>query len=146
MVAVVLGRPGAGCTTLLKALANQRQDYHKVLGDVWYDDFTPEEMYKHYRGDIQYSPEDDVHFATLTVRQTLDFAAKTRTPQARLAESREEHRNHMIDALTTIFGLRHVKDTLVGDASVRGVSGGEKKRVSISEVLATRSLLTSWDK
>ena len=85
MMAVVLGRPGAGCTTLLKALANQRQDYHKVLGDVWYDDFTPEEMYKHYRGDIQYSPEDDVHFATLTVRQTLDFAAKTRTPQARLA-------------------------------------------------------------
>ena len=69
-----------------------------------------------------------------------------RTPQARLAESREEHRNEVIDTLTTIFGLRHVKDTLVGDASIRGVSGGEKKRVSISEVLAARSLLTSWDK
>ncbi|KAI0728228.1 pleiotropic drug resistance ABC transporter [Fomitopsis betulina] len=142
---LVLGRPGAGCTTLLKTLANQRHDYHQVLGDVWYNDFTPEEVEKQYRGDIQYSPEDDVHFATLTVRQTLDFATKTRTPQARLAESREEHRNEMIDTLTTIFGLRHVKDTLVGDASVRGVSGGEKKRVSISEVLAARSLLTSWD-
>lgn len=45
----------------------------------------------------------------------------------------------------TIFGLNHVKDTPVGDSSIRGVSGGEKKRVSISETLATRSLITSWD-
>ncbi|KZT65216.1 hypothetical protein DAEQUDRAFT_716908 [Daedalea quercina L-15889] len=142
---LVLGRPGAGCSTLLKTLANQRKEFHKVLGEVWYDDFTPEEIEKHYRGDLQYSPEDDVHFATLTVRQTLDFAAKTRTPQSRLYETREQHRKTMIDVLTTIFGLRHVRDTLVGDASVRGVSGGEKKRVSISEVLTTRSLLTSWD-
>jgi ATP-binding cassette, subfamily G (WHITE), member 2, SNQ2 len=52
----------------------------------------------------------------------------------------------MTDVLTTIFGLRHVKNTPVGDASIRGVSGGEKKRVSISEALATRSLITSWDK
>ncbi|KAH9934163.1 pleiotropic drug resistance ABC transporter [Fomitopsis serialis] len=142
---LVLGRPGAGCSTMLKTLANQRQDYHQVLGDVWYDDFTPQEIEKQYRGDVQYCPEDDVHFATLTVRQTLDFAAKTRTPRARVHETREQHRNTMIDVLTTIFGLRHVRDTLVGDASVRGVSGGEKKRVSISEVLAARSLLTSWD-
>ena len=129
MMAVVLGRPGAGCTTLLKALANQRQDYHKVLGDVWYDDFTPEEMHKHYRGDIQYSPEDDVHFATLTVRQTLDFAAKTRTPQARLAESREEHRNQMIDVLTTIFGLRQSRIPLLV-TPVLGVSVEARKSVS----------------
>lgn len=52
----------------------------------------------------------------------------------------------MIEILTTIFGLRHVRQTPVGDASIRGVSGGEKKRVSISEALATRSLITSWDK
>ncbi|KAH9922740.1 P-loop containing nucleoside triphosphate hydrolase protein [Fomitopsis serialis] len=133
---LVLGRPGAGCSTLLKTLANQRQDYHQVLGDVWYDDFTPQEIEKQYRGDVQYCPEDDVHFATLTVHAY---------PRARVYEMREQHRNTMIDVMTTIFGLRHVRDTLVGDASVRGVSGGEKKRVSISEVLTARSLLTSWD-
>ncbi|CCM02003.1 uncharacterized protein FIBRA_04077 [Fibroporia radiculosa] len=142
---LVLGRPGAGCTTLLKVLANQRSDYHAVHGDVLYDSFTPEEIAKQYRGDIQYCPEDDVHFATLTVRETLDFAAKTRTPHTRIHESRKDHIRTITDVIMTVFGLRHVKDTLVGDARVRGVSGGEKKRVSISEVLTSRSLLTSWD-
>ncbi|KZT66729.1 hypothetical protein DAEQUDRAFT_714433 [Daedalea quercina L-15889] len=142
---LVLGSPGAGCSTLLKILANERKEFYQILGNVWYDDFTPQEIEKHYRGDLQYCPEDDVHFATLTVRQTLDFAAKTRTPHARLDTTREQHREMMIDVLTTLFGLRHVKDTRVGNARIRGVSGGEKKRVSISEVLATRSHLTSWD-
>lgn len=39
----------------------------------------------------------------------------------------------------------HVRQTPVGDASLRGVSGGEKKRVSISEALALQSKLTCWD-
>ncbi|KAH9941401.1 pleiotropic drug resistance ABC transporter [Amylocystis lapponica] len=143
---LVLGRPGAGCSTLLRVLANQRSEFHAVEGDVRYDSFTPEEIHAHYRGDAQYSPEDDVHFPTLTVKQTLDFAATTRTPRTRVGGlSREEHVNIVAEVLMTIFGLRHAKDTLVGDASVRGVSGGEKKRVSISEMMATRSLLNSWD-
>ncbi|KAI0649902.1 pleiotropic drug resistance ABC transporter [Trametes meyenii] len=143
---LVLGRPGSGCSTLLKTLANQRQEYHAVEGDVWYDSLAPEQIERHYRGDVQYCPEDDVHFPTLTVDQTLRFAAETRTPRARVNSiSREEHVSRMVEVLETVFGLRHVKDTLVGDASVRGVSGGEKKRVSIAEALATRSRLASWD-
>ncbi|RPD61629.1 pleiotropic drug resistance ABC transporter [Lentinus tigrinus ALCF2SS1-7] len=142
----VLGRPGSGCTTLLKVLANQRQDYYAVEGDVWYDSLTPTQIEKHYRGDVQYCPEEDVHFPTLTVDQTLRFAASTRTPRARVGGmSRDTHVELFVEVLETLFGLRHVKDTLVGDASVRGVSGGEKKRVSISEALATRSKLQSWD-
>ncbi|KAI8989100.1 pleiotropic drug resistance ABC transporter [Trametes punicea] len=143
---LVLGRPGSGCSTLLKVLANQRQEYHSVQGEVWYDSLTPEQIEKHYRGDVQYCPEDDVHFPTLTVDQTLRFAATTRTPHTRIeGVSREAHVSRMVEVLETVFGLRHVKDTLVGDASIRGVSGGEKKRVSISEALATRSRLNSWD-
>ena len=143
---VVLGRPGAGCSTLLKTLANERGEYHAVHGSVWYDSLTPEEIEKSYRGDLQYCPEDDVHFATLTVDQTLRFAATTRAPHTRVTDvSREQHVSHMVDVVETVFGLRHVKNTLVGDASVRGVSGGEKKRVSISEALVARSLLNSWD-
>lgn len=144
--AVVLGRPGAGCSTLLKVLANQRSEYHMIEGEVNYDAFSPEDIRKNYRGDVQYSPEDDIHFPTLTVKQTLDFAAKTRTPQTRIHEERETYIRTVTEVLATIFGLRHVKDTLVGDASVRGVSGGEKKRVSISEMLATRAMFNSWDK
>lgn len=144
---VVLGRPGAGCTTFLRVLANQRHGYHAVEGTVHYDSFSPADIEKYHRGDVQYCPEDDVHFPTLTVEETLTFAAKTRTPHARIdGESRDVHIKRIVDILTTVFGLRHVRNTLIGDASIRGVSGGEKKRVSISEALATLSRLTCWDK
>ena len=143
----MLGRPGAGCSTFLRVLANQRHEYHAIEGDVHYHSFTPEQIEKHHRGDVQYCPEDDVHFPTLTVEETLSFAAKTRTPRYRVDDkSREEFNRTIIDVITTVFGLRHVRGTLVGDAAIRGVSGGEKKRVSIGEALATRSLLNSWDK
>lgn len=146
-ILVVLGRPGAGCTTLLRTLANQRSEYYSVEGEVHYDSLTPQDIKKYYRGDVQYSPEDDVHFPTLTVGETLHFAARTRTPSTRLpGQSREEHIRLTTEVITTVFGLRHVRDTLVGDASIRGVSGGEKKRVSISEALASRSIINSWDK
>ncbi|GBE83477.1 pleiotropic drug resistance ABC transporter [Sparassis latifolia] len=143
---LVLGRPGAGCSTFLRTLANQRSDFYAVEGDVSYDSFTPAQIHRSHRGDVQYSPEDDVHFPTLTVDETIRFAARTRTPQQRIGQaSRDEHIEHIDEVLITLFGLRHARNTLVGDASIRGISGGEKKRVSISEMLATRSLLSSWD-
>ena len=127
-------------------LANQRDTYHDVQGEVHYDSLTPEDVAAHYRGDIQYSPEDDIHFPTLTVEETIRFAAKTRTPHARAGgESRDDYIEAITDALTTVFGLHDVRKTLVGDAGIRGISGGEKKRVSISEALACRSLINCWD-
>jgi len=81
------------------------------------------------------------------VEQTLRFAAKTRTPHQRFDnEPRSKFVTIVTDVLTTIFGLKHAKKTRVGDAAIRGVSGGEKKRVSISEALAARSLIGAWDK
>ncbi|KAG6888337.1 hypothetical protein C0995_009084 [Termitomyces sp. Mi166 len=142
---LVLGRPGSGCSTFLKVLANHRSEYHSVEGNVYYDSFTPEQIYKHYRGDVQYCPEDDYHFPTMTVKQTLDFAAKTRVPHARIEEKKGTYVDKMTEILSTIFGLSHVQNTPVGDAAIRGVSGGEKKRVSIAEALATRSRIQSWD-
>ena len=144
---VVLGSPGSGCTTFLKMLANQRDTYHDVQGDVRYDSLTPREVSAHYRGDIQYSPEDDVHFPTLTVEETIRFAAKTRAPRSKEeGQTRHELVSEITDILVDVFGLRHARKTLVGDARIRGVSGGEKKRVSISEALACRSLINCWDK
>ncbi|KAF9027004.1 ABC transporter [Hymenopellis radicata] len=144
---LVLGSPGSGCTTLLKALTNQRSEYYSVEGEVNYDSLTPDTLAKHFRGDVQYCPEDDVHFPTLTVDQTLKFAAKTRAPHKRpLAwSSKEDFIDVTTDILMTVFGLRHAKHTFVGDSSIRGVSGGEKKRVSIAEALATRSRIAAWD-
>ncbi|KAL0959811.1 hypothetical protein HGRIS_011492 [Hohenbuehelia grisea] len=142
---LVLGRPGSGCTTLLKNLANHRDEYYGVEGDVFYDSLTPKEVEKHYRGDVQYSPKEDIHFPTLTVEQTLSFAAKMRTPEARINQTRHAYIDYVTNLLTTVFGLNHAKNTCVGSASVKGISGGERKRVSIAEALASRSRVNSWD-
>lgn len=118
-------------------------------GEVHYDSFTPEYIAKHYRGDVVYTPEDDVHFPTLTVNETLRFAAKMRAPHNRLpleGSLRSHFVTRITDITQTIFGLRHVKNTPVGDAAIRGVSGGEKKRVSICEAMTLRSRITAWDK
>ncbi|KAF8877242.1 pleiotropic drug resistance ABC transporter [Gymnopilus junonius] len=118
---------------------------HSVEGNVYYDSITPDDLRKHFRGDVQYCPEDDVHFPTLTVEQTIKFAATTRTPRTRLEGSREDFSDFITKLLTTVFGLSHTLNTMVGDNAIRGVSGGEKKRVSIAEALATRSCIGAWD-
>ncbi|KAF8749247.1 ABC transporter [Rhizoctonia solani] len=145
---LVLGSPGSGCTTLLKVLANQRQGYHKVIGDVSYDGIDPEYLSAHYRGVNRrwLCPEDDTHFPSLSVKNTLSVAAKMRTPQNRANNrSRSEFVQNAVQTLATVLGLRHTFDTPVGDESIRGVSGGEKKRVSIAEMLAGRARIGCWD-
>ncbi|KAF9461129.1 hypothetical protein BDZ94DRAFT_1373768 [Collybia nuda] len=56
---LVLGRPGSGCSTLLKTLANHRDEFHAVEGNIHYDSLTPAEIARHYQGDVQYCPEDE---------------------------------------------------------------------------------------
>lgn len=92
-------------------LANQRDGYHEVKGEVHYDSMSPEEMHKSYRGDIHYCGEDDVHFPSLTVGQTLNFASTTRTPSNRVVGSRKKFTEQFTEVLSTVFGLRHTKDT-----------------------------------
>jgi ATP-binding cassette subfamily G (WHITE) protein 2 (SNQ2) len=144
---VVLGRPGSGCSTFLKTLANHRGEYYDVLGDVFYDSFVSEEIDKRYRGDVIYCPEDDVHFPTLKVGETLEFASTMRIPSRRADnQAKSVHATLTAEALMRIFGLEHARDTVVGDASLRGISGGEKKRVSLAEVMSARGKLVCWDK
>jgi len=143
---VVLGRPGAGCSTFLKTLANQRGEYHAVEGQVFYDSFTPEEIHDSFRGDVTYCPEDDIHFPTLTVDQTLSFAVRNRTPATRLpGQTREDYVEDTTTVLMKVLGLYRSKHTLVGNAQIQGVSGGERKRVSIAETLGSAGSLGTWD-
>lgn len=137
---LVLGRPGSGCSTFLKVIANQRDNFAAVQGTVSYGGISAEEQRKHYRGEVNYNPEDDNHLATLTVEQTLRFALmnKTKKHDAKTIPI-------IIDALLKMFGISHTKHTLVGDEYVRGVSGGERKRVGIAETLATKSSVVCWD-
>jgi len=143
---VVLGSPGSGCTTLLKTLSNQTKEYHSVNGDIHYDSLSPEELNKYFRGDVQYCPEDDVHFPTLTVQQTIGFAAAARTPRGGAFDSPKTCADNVTTTLSTVFGLNHALNTPIGDAAIQGVSGGEKKRVSIAEALTSRACIGAWDK
>lgn len=87
-----------------------------------------------------------VHFPNLTVGQTLDFAAKARCPRVRPAGvTREEWADHNRAVVMAIYGLSHTYNTKVGNDFIRGVSGGERKRVSIAEVALARSPLQCWD-
>lgn len=87
-----------------------------------------------------------MHFPHLTVKQTLDFAIASRTPETRISsQTRQDYQDFMLKYLTTVFGLRHTLDTKVGNDYVRGVSGGERKRVSIAEALSAQASLYCWD-
>jgi ATP-binding cassette, subfamily G (WHITE), member 2, SNQ2 len=137
---MVLGRPGAGCSTLLKVLANDRGSYAEVTGDVSYGGISAEKQKKMYRGEVNYNMEDDVHFASLNVWQTFTFALLNKTKK----KAREEV-DIIANALLKMFGISHTKYTLVGDDFTRGVSGGERKRVSIAETLASKAAVIAWD-
>ncbi|CAN9418888.1 unnamed protein product [Alternaria alternata] len=137
---LVLGRPGSGCSTFLKAISNNRESYAAVEGDVSYGGIPAGKQKKQFRGEVNYNPEDDSHMADLNVWQTLKFALTNKT------KKNEKHEIPIIlEALLKVFGISHTKYTKVGDEYVRGVSGGERKRVSIAETLATKSSVNCWD-
>ncbi|RAK79326.1 uncharacterized protein BO72DRAFT_505409 [Aspergillus fijiensis CBS 313.89] len=141
---LVLGRPGAGCTTVLKIIANTRESFDAVQGEVCYGALRAEEMTDELKSEVVYSSEDDIHFPTLTVADTLDFALKLRKPASlpgRNSRFSAEYTQRLVNAL----GIGHTKNTIVGDAFIRGVSGGERRRVSLAEAMTINSTLVSWD-
>ncbi|MBW0499304.1 hypothetical protein O181_039019, partial [Austropuccinia psidii MF-1] len=142
----VLGRPNSGCSTFLKVIANQRIGFMNVGGSVEYGGIDAKTMEKHYKGEVVYNPEDDTHHATLTVGQTLKFALSTKVPAQRLPnETKKIFQQKILDLLLRMLSISHTKNTLVGNAQVRGVSGGERKRVSIAEMMTTRACVLAWD-
>ncbi|AEO59095.1 hypothetical protein MYCTH_2307069 [Thermothelomyces thermophilus ATCC 42464] len=142
---LVLGKPGSGCTTFLKTIANQRYGYTSVTGEVLYGPFNDKE-FRQYRGEALYNEEDDVHHPTLTVEQTLGFALDVKTPGKLPAGlDRRQFKEKVITMLLKMFNIEHTRKTIVGNSFVRGVSGGERKRVSIAEMLVSNACVLCWD-
>lgn len=142
---LVLGRPGAGCTTLLKMLANRRGGYKSVKGDVRFGSMQPKEA-EAFRGQIVMNTEEEIFFPTLTVGQTMDFATRLKVPfhlpdGMTASEYQQASKKFLLESV----GISHTEDTKVGNEYVRGVSGGERKRVSIIETMATRGSVFCWD-
>lgn len=70
---LALGRPGAGCTTLLKMLSNRRNGYAEVLGDVRWGGMDPKEAVQ-YCGQIVMNTEEELFFPTLTVGEVRELS------------------------------------------------------------------------
>lgn len=144
---IVLGRPGSGCSTLLKTMCGELSglslDGESVIS---YDGIPQPRMKKEFKGEVIYNQEVDKHFPHLTVGQTLEFAASARTPSDRFdGSSRTEYAKFMAQVAMAICGLSHTYNTKVGNDFVRGVSGGERKRVSIAEMVLAGSPFAAWD-
>ena len=103
-------------------------------------------MHSYHRGEAIYTAEVDVHFPQLTVGDTLTFAARARQPR-KLPQGlkRNDFANHLRDVVMAMFGISHTINTRVGNEYVRGVSGGERKRVTISEAALSGAPLQCWD-
>ncbi|KAK9429132.1 ABC-2 type transporter-domain-containing protein [Lipomyces doorenjongii] len=144
---MVLGRPGSGCSTFLKTVAGDTHGFYLDKASYMNYQGVPFKLMKsQFRGEVLYNAETDVHFPHLTVGQTLYFAALARTPSNRInGVSREQYAAHMRDVVMAMLGLSHTVNTKVGDDFVRGVSGGERKRVSIAEAMLGGAPLQCWD-
>ena len=143
---LVLGRPGSGCTTFLKVIANQRFGYTGVDGEVLYGPYDSKTFAKYYRGEAVYNGEDDIHHPSLTVGQTLGFALDVKTPGKRPGGiSKAEFKTQVINLLLKMFNIERTIDTIVGNPYMRGISGGERKRVSIAEMMVTSACICAWD-
>lgn len=144
---VVLGRPGSGCSTFLKTLCGELQGLNvDSKSDISFSGIPSKQMSKEFKGEVIYNQEVDKHFPHLTVGQTLEFAAAVRTRKEAISGmSHAEYCKLQARVAMAICGLSHTYNTKVGDDFVRGVSGGERKRVSIAEMILAGSPFAAWD-
>ncbi|PUZ42772.1 hypothetical protein GQ55_9G608800 [Panicum hallii var. hallii] len=133
-VLALMGPSGSGKTTLLSILGG-RAGGGAVEGCVSYND---EPYSKSLKRRIGFVTQDDVLFTHLTVKETLTYAALLRLPRTMTRQQKKERAMDIIYEL----GLERCQDTMIGGSFVRGVSGGERKRVCIgNEILINPSLL-----
>ncbi|KAI1421487.1 ATP-binding cassette transporter [Xylaria sp. FL1777] len=140
---MVIGKPGSGCTTFLKTLANMREEYADVGGDVWYGGVGAEAIKARRPGEVAFAGEDDVHFHSLSVDTTLRFALNARMPTN--LPNRSQRLQQDLETILKLFGLSHVANVAVGNDYVRGVSGGQRHRVTLAEAFCTRAGVLCFD-
>lgn len=98
-------------------------------------------MHRQLKGGCVYLAELDVHFPELTLGETLTFAASTRTAgSAQTTTPLDVGRGTAAQ-----FNLGEAFNTKVGDAMIRGLSGGEKKRTSLAEAFISGAQFQFWD-
>ncbi|KAE8670428.1 ABC transporter G family member 16 [Hibiscus syriacus] len=136
-IMAVLGASGSGKSTLIDALAN-RIAKGSLKGSVTLNGEALES--RMLKVISAYVMQDDLLYPMLTVEETLMFAAEFRLPRT-LSTSKKKMR---VQALIDQLGLRNAAKTVIGDEGHRGVSGGERRRVSIGIDIIHDPLSFSW--
>ncbi|GBF87535.1 ABC transporter Adp1 [Raphidocelis subcapitata] len=138
----VMGPSGAGKSTLLSILSGATESVGagaRVEGAVT---LGGEARRSALRKITAFVPQRDVLLPALTVEECVRYSALLRLPRSLAAEEVQERINGVLSEL----GLSHVAASLVGgSASIRGVSGGERRRVTIAMALVTRPRLVIMD-
>ncbi|KAL4855816.1 ABC transporter G family member 22 [Chlorella vulgaris] len=124
----LMGPSGGGKTTLLSLLGGRAPKRTQQDGRVT---FNGSRLNKRVKRQIGFVLQDDLLYATLTVQETLYFAAMLRLPKHKTKAQKLER----VDAVIKALGLERCRDTIIGDHMRRGVSGGERKRVSVGHEL-----------
>ncbi|XP_069781699.1 broad substrate specificity ATP-binding cassette transporter ABCG2-like isoform X1 [Narcine bancroftii] len=130
----IMGPTGSGKSSLLDILA-ARKDPTGLKGQVLIDGAPQPTNFKCISG---YVVQDDVVMGTLSVRENFQFSAALRLPST----INNKERNERIDQVIKELGLTKVAESKVGTQFIRGVSGGERKRVNIGmELIIDPSVL-----
>ncbi|KAF9127423.1 hypothetical protein BGX30_014798, partial [Mortierella sp. GBA39] len=130
VVLAVMGPSGAGKSTLVDILAGKRKD-GKVSGHILLNGKQVHES--EIRRAVGFVDQEDTLPASQTVWEAVLFSAMLRLPEAMPIHRVHERVAEVIEML----GLTHCKDRRIGNVTARGISGGEKRRVSIALELIT---------
>lgn len=133
---LILSPPGHGKTSFMRALAG-RLPASAVSGSVtvggtqlYPPPTAPASSSAHTASSVSFLEQTDAHLPQLTVRETLLFAARNVLP-AGCGVTAEER----VEGISSALGLGECMDTQVGSDTVRGISGGQRQRLSIAECL-----------
>ncbi|KAE9462215.1 hypothetical protein C3L33_05882, partial [Rhododendron williamsianum] len=136
-IMAIMGPSGSGKSTLLDCLAGRLSRNVVMTGNILLNGKKRRLGY----GVVAYVTQDDILLGTLTVRETITYSAYLRLPSTM---SKEEVHD-IVEGTIMEMGLEECSDRLIGNWHLRGVSGGEKKRVSIALEILTRPNLLFLD-
>ncbi|CCK72460.1 uncharacterized protein KNAG_0K00950 [Huiozyma naganishii CBS 8797] len=137
-IMAVMGGSGSGKTTLLNVLASKISGGLKTVGEINYirEDCGVNDGDHPEHAVMTYLPQQDVLPARLTCRDTMMFAADLKLDKPK------HEKVQIVEQLIDELGLKDCADTIIGDSSHRGLSGGEKRRLSIgTQMIANPSIM-----
>lgn len=133
---LVLGSNDESKSTLLRALSGRLSEQDKQAGTIALNGLPMIESYQGWKRLCPYvSPSDQDHAPVLTVRETFEFARRCTASDDTPNQVIEQDVNELLVSL----GLDHVADTVVGDENLRGISGGQKRRVTVGEMILDKN-------